>query len=415
MDRILLWTLVFLGVFTTLLFWKAGFFKRLFFKDKLMNTKFLWAISFLVSLTFTVLLIFIWIEQSKIQHLPENQLTNHAEEVQAFLEKEWESGQNDFLGEETIHIPTGFFIQSLQFVTASDVNLTGYIWQRLPKGFSEEEIEPGFILPEQVNSSGGTVEKMREKILDTGEKVILWYFEADLRQKFHYKDYPFDDKTVWVRLWSRNFGRNVILVPDFQSYKATGPADIFGIEKEIVLSNWEMENVYYDYQMSSYDNTFGHGAYKTQRVFPNLYYNIVIKRNFRNAFIVNLIPLFVVAMLLFAALMTVTADEKKAGILGFSTSGVLGTTSALFFVVMLAHIQLRESFSSGVVYLEYFYFMMYVVILVVSVNTYLFSTRQTDHFSVIGYRDNLVPKLLFWPAILGTMLAITLTFFPIIL
>jgi len=375
-----------------------------------MNVKILWALSFLTSTAITLILIFTWIKQTEIEYLPETQLTQHSE-VQAFLDKEWESGQNDFLGEKTIQIPTGLFIQSLQFVTSSDVNLTGYVWQRLPVSFEQYNIEP---LPEQVNSSGGTLEKMRDRILDTGERVILWYFEADLRQKFHYKDYPFDDKTVWVRLWSKNFGRNVILVPDFQSYKATGAKDIFGIEKEIVLGNWEMQNVFYDYHMSSYDNTFGQGPYKTSRVFPNLYYNIVIKRNFRNAFIVNLIPLFVVSMLLFAALMTVTSDEKKAGILGFSTSGVLGTTSALFFVVMLAHIQLREQFTGGVVYLEYFYFMMYVVILVISVNTYLFSTGWTTRLNILVYKDNLIPKLLFWPAILGTMLIITHVFFPII-
>lgn len=45
---------------------------------------------------------------------------------------EFTDGQNLYL------IPTGFFIQSLAFVTASDVNITGYIWQKYPKDFPKD-------------------------------------------------------------------------------------------------------------------------------------------------------------------------------------------------------------------------------------------------------------------------------------
>ena len=31
---------------------------------------------------------------------------------------------------QTIQIPTGIFIQSLKFISSSEVNITGYIWQR---------------------------------------------------------------------------------------------------------------------------------------------------------------------------------------------------------------------------------------------------------------------------------------------
>ena len=53
--------------------------------------------------------------------------------------------------QQPYRIPTGFFIQSLAFVTPSDINITGYIWQKYPENFPKE-IKKGFIFPEEVNS-----------------------------------------------------------------------------------------------------------------------------------------------------------------------------------------------------------------------------------------------------------------------
>jgi len=188
-------------------------------------------------------------------------------------------------------------------------------------------------------------------------EVIGWYFESTLRQPFQYDGYPFDHKTVWVRMWSNHFEKNVVLVPDFEAYQSTGLDDIFGIEEDIVLGTWERENTFFDYHLSSYGTNFGIQDYVGQAGFPELHYNFVIKRKFKNAFIVHLLPLFLVSALLFGALLTVSGNRELAMRHGFSTSGVIGTSSALFFVVLLAHIQLREQFAgTSVVYMEYFYF-----------------------------------------------------------
>ena len=89
------------------------------------------------------------------------------------------------------------------------------------------------------------------------EELIGWYFEASLRQPFNYADYPFDHKTVWVRMWANDFSNNIVLVPDFDSYDATGLDDIFGIENDIVLGTWEREDTFFDYYLSSYTTNFG--------------------------------------------------------------------------------------------------------------------------------------------------------------
>jgi hypothetical protein len=88
-------------------------------------------------------------------------------------------------------------------------------------------------------------------------EVIGWYFEAALRQPFNYAYYPFDHKTVWVRLWAKDFSKNIVLLPNFTAYKATGLANIFGIDDEIVLGTWDRQDTYFNYRLSNYDTNFG--------------------------------------------------------------------------------------------------------------------------------------------------------------
>jgi len=331
-----------------------------------------------------------------------------------YLKKHWEDplalASPD--AKATIKIKTGIFIQSLQFFNSSEVHLTGYIWQRYTDGLHDlikpNKGEIGFILPEQVNSGNDIKPREVYRVQDGNEEVIGWYFEATLKQPFDYDLYPFDHKTVWVRMWPQKFSENIVLVPDFQSYKATGAHDIFGIEENIVLGTWNRENTYFDYQLTSYDTDFGISDYIGQEGFPELHYNFVVKRKFENAFIVYLLPLFLVSALLFAALLTVSSKEELTGKLGFNTSGFIGASSALFFVVMLAHIQLREQFAgTSIVYIEYFYVLMYGLLVTATANTYLFSINATRWSKVISYNDNIIPKVAYWPVVLGSLILIT--------
>lgn len=135
----------------------------------------------------------------------------------------------------------------------------------------------------------------------------------------------------------------------------------------------------------------------------------MIKRNFGDAFIIYVLPLFLVASLLFASLLTVSADDNLAARHDFSTNGFIAASSALFFVVLIGHISLREQFAgSGVVYIEYFYILMYVFLVAATLNTYLFSIQAAKWLSVIHYRDNLIPKISYWPILLSVLILITL-------
>lgn len=151
---------------------------------------------------------------------------------------------------------------------------------------------------------------------------------------------------------------------------------------------------------------FGIEGYPRQRAFPELYFNVGLKRDFIDPFISDMIPIVIVAFLVFAVLMISTRQEEQIGLFGFSTSAVLGYCAALFFVLIVSHVHLRETLAArGIIYLEYFYFVMYAAVLVVSTNSILFASSVGPRF--IHYKDNLVVKLLYWPTVLGAILGIT--------
>ena len=368
-----------------------------------------WWLSAAVSAILITVLINLWI-QMNAYHVEPTQLINEKATTE-FLKNNWENRPEN-LSEPTIKIKTGIFIQSLQFSNSTEVNLSGYIWQRYTdaqrQAINLGPSEVGFILPEQVNSGSDIEPREVYRTRNGDEEVIGWYFEATLRQPFNYDLYPFDHKTVWVRMWPKDFSRNIVLVPDFEAYKSTGLSDIFGIESDIVLGTWERKNTYFDYKLSSYNTDFGIANFIGQDGFPELNYNFVLKRKFENAFIIHMLPLFLVATLLFAALLTVTEDEKLSGKLGFNTSGFIGASSALFFVVLLAHIQLRRQFSgTGIVYIEYFYIVMYALLVIATANSYLFSVRAKFCSSAILYRDNIIVKVAYWPVVFASLILIT--------
>lgn len=313
----------------------------------------------------------------------------------------------------------------------------------------KEKIEKGyFIFPEEVASNNSKIrleDHLQLKTSKVGDQeLFIWYFDTTFRQNFSYHKYPFDHKTVWIKMWPKAFAQNIILIPDLASYKRTDEKAIFGYEKDIVLGHWNMQNSYFDYECSSYDTTFGtipyweflknqgneihdylHEKQKIQqnscwlpmgnslsvdesRLYPTLRYNIIIQRKFENVFITNFIPLFIVAMLLLGITMMITNDSQKADRFGLNTAGVIASCSALFFTIMLSHIQLKQQFEGvGVVYMEYFYFLMYFVILFVAVNSYLLTIGWSSRFSLVQYQDNLIFKVAFWPILLGLMVIIT--------
>lgn len=69
-----------------------------------------------------------------------------------------------------------------------------------------------------------------------------------MRQQFDYSKYPFDREDVWMRLWHNDFYRNVILVPDFDSYTNMRTDHKHGSEGYFVLEGWEIGDSQFSYR-----------------------------------------------------------------------------------------------------------------------------------------------------------------------
>ncbi|MDA1183125.1 MAG: hypothetical protein O2930_00600 [Acidobacteria bacterium] len=275
-----------------------------------------------------------------------------------------------------------------------------------------EEVTRGFTLPEQV-SSGDTVIEEAYRLAYADGVVIGWYFDVTVRQPFDYSRYPLDRHDVWLRMWHADFDRDVVLVPDLEAYDSTEQSEAFGHDPDIVPGGWRINETLFEYKVFNYDTDFGIPGYVGQTGFPDLYFTVVVSRGFVGAFVTTLVPLLVVAGLLFAMLMITTAEPTRAAAFDFNTAGVIATVSALFFVVLLPHIELRQLVTgTEMVYLEQFYFTLYLTILAVTINVYVFTTGGASRLvTFVRYRDNLIAKVAFWPVILAVLALITLGYF----
>ena len=290
-----------------------------------------------------------------------------------------------------LYIPTGMYIQSMSFISANDVRLTGYIWQQYTKGL-HDSISRGFILPE---SESLEVEKSYSKPLDENRELIGWKFRVVLHQQFDYSRFPFGMENVWVQLWHKDFYKNVILIPDLNSYMLTNPGTKPGLRTDLELPGWKIDKTFFSYWTHSYKTNFGLDDYSGLLLFPELYFNTLIRKEFIGPFITYIFPISMIFVMLFTILLLASREEKKAGILGFNTLGVIGTCGGFFLVVIFSHIDLREGLSAkGFVFLEYFYFLTYGAILYVATNAILITQTQLDF---IHTKNNLYLKLAFWP------------------
>ncbi|MGD1852658.1 MAG: hypothetical protein ACFB2W_00265 [Leptolyngbyaceae cyanobacterium] len=381
-----------------------------------MNIQKWWRISNSISFLFLIMIGGMWIYTDKTGKSTSSDDNSgihrlrNGEDINQYLSSKEDSIQNKN------RVPTGVFIQSLRFNNSTEVNFTGYIWQTYDISYTSqyeslEDVPIGFIFPEAVESGSNVEPKYAYSKIKENKVVIGWYFETTLKQKFEYSKYPFDHKTAWIRIWSNNFEKDELLTPDFSSYKDHEERNEFGLDSDIVLGHWELIETFFGYNDKDYTSNFGIFEDDVQTGYPELYFNIVLKRRFLNSFIIQFLPITIIASLTFATLVMITKDPTKESKFGMNTSGVIGVCSGLFFVVLLSQVQIREQFAgTSIVYIEYFYPLMYLALLGVSVNSYLFALPNDSNNQILDWinqDDNVHPKLLFWPLLLGSATLIT--------
>ncbi len=305
---------------------------------------------------------------------------------------------------EVTRVPTGLHLETLRFGGSNDVVATGHVWQKYDTK-TQAHLSPGFSFPDA--ESADLKEVFRRKDGDT--EVVEWTFKATLRQRFETNHkYPFDQAVIRFRLWPKDFDTNEVLVPDLEAYQLLNPAALPGIDKDLVIPGWTQKRSYFGFIEKSYSTNFGIAAFAGQEQAPELCFQFILGRKFLDPFISTMLPVLVVACLLFTLLMAGTKIKEKVAATGFKATDILRAAATLLFPVVYAQINLRSRLAaSGLIYLEYFYFVMYAIILLVAVNALAFSLGEDG---LLHRRDNALPKLLYWPVVLGTFFGISMAF-----
>ncbi len=307
--------------------------------------------------------------------------------------------------EPPVYVPTGVFIESASFTAANDLSVTGYLWQRYALR-ADDALSRGFVISNATSLDVG--EGYRQK--ENNSEVVRWYFNCTVRQRIDRSKYPLEQEKLSLRILHKDLNHNVVLVPDLAAYRFASPTSLPGVEKSLVLPGWRLTQSFFELRSNRYETNFGLERSLSKEDFPSLYFNIMIKRVFVDAFISNLTALIIVTILLFTLLMIAVKDERLVGFMQAGSGRVLNICVAMFFVIAFSHIDIRRKIGAEeVFYLEYFYFLIYLTMLWISINSVLFAMGKK--ITLVQYRDNLISKLLFWPVLLGLLFVISVVTF----
>lgn len=360
----------------------------------------LWIVSVITSIIFLSSIIMMWNYIIFSYKPASNQITKLSELPEILKKYEGQFSEKPF------YIPTGFFIQSFYFRDPLTVIFSGVIWQKYPKEVIKKGIRKALVLPE-INAR--LFNNLAYQIDYPDYELIGWdYTAVSLYQQFDYSRYPLDQQTIRIRVIPRDFNKNILLVPDLAAYTSTRPYEIFGLDKNIIPGAFQLQETYFSFIEYSSDTNFGIKDFHIDRMrMPELMFNIVIKRNFLNSFLLYLLPVIVVWGLLFGLTMVMSSDPEKANAFKFATTSSLTTLAGTFFSILIAQMSLRSNFiGQPVTYIEFFYFITYVVIFLLALNAFLVTAKKSNN-SFVTWENNLLPKILFWPVIFGSMAIIT--------
>ncbi|HCX20379.1 MAG TPA: hypothetical protein DHN29_00595, partial [Cytophagales bacterium] len=303
--------------------------------------------------------------------------------------------------EPVVTIPTGVFLKHIEFDGSHNVRLSGVIWQRYSDKAIAKGIKPNlfFITTAPDAEAQDFTEVYRKK--ENGVTRVGWHFRVEVREYMHYGLYPIDRERVSLTLGHPDMGKNLQLVPDLTSYQNIIPSELPGVDKSIILPEWDSEKSYFAFQRHDYNTDLGVLSPVDSDYKYDLKFNVILKRKFLWPSMANIIPLATITILLFLALISTSSKtEEKKGIV-FSGFGLLELCAAFLFVAILTHIDLRSNLVINyIMYMDYFYFHVYFTIIICSLAAVLLN-KEEDR------KKMTIVRLLYWPMLLGSLFIFT--------
>ncbi|MGC1376304.1 MAG: hypothetical protein WA821_08780 [Anaerolineales bacterium] len=353
----------------------------------------LWATSLIGSVTIVLCLFWIWYLAYTISLEKRDVIANY-ENVATTLNVIEKNDQSP--NETPVQIPTGILVENIS-ITNNSAKLTGYIWQKYPLSMDKAKI----VAPRFPCAIGAAELNQVYQFVRNGKLVTGWAFDVEVSQHFNFYHFPLDEINAQLLIEPSDYTINALMVPDFEEYEFMSPSQKPGIQNNLSLAGWDVLGSSFTYVRETYNTTFGglSNIYKAR--YPVLAFNIQAERLVLSPVITYGIVICVLLAQIFGLLMFDIEKPMDA----FTIS------SALFLVIAITHNTLRSDLAlNGTVYLEYFFILMYVVVLLIGLISLM---RTLNVQSRLLSQNALIPKLMFWPVISMTILIITLlVFYP---
>jgi hypothetical protein len=357
-----------------------------------------WTIALLVALVFTWRVIV-------VSHRWESAVgtrISSQQDLEAFV-----AAHPDSFAAYDYRVPTGIFLQSFEFLNTNNVEMAGFVWQTYGPEIPDHVMR-GIVLPEAVEEAYKADEVWR--VEQDGKEQIGWYFSGTFRQNFDYRLYPFDRQDIWLRIWSPDPIEGVIPVPDFGAYRDLAPGSLPGVDTQFVYGGWDPLNSGFSYDLIDYNADFGLGQGFTGAPDPELYFNLSVERDFLGPMLEHLVLVGAIAILLFFLLVLMAHDTDLEDRIGLTIFDLIVASGGLLFAVILDHNSIRSVVESqDLSYLEWVPLILDVFIVLVVLTAVLRVKRW--RIPVIGYSGDLLPVVAYWPALIGSLLVVTLLVF----
>lgn len=299
------------------------------------------------------------------------------------------------LRDEMVLVPTSFRVENISLIDNSSYVISGLMAQIYP---NNTDVTVGVLFPDEIKAPLTKFELI-SKINKGTYSVYTWQFSVELGKLFTQRYFPLDRNVLEMVLWPKDLTGKVFFIPDMIALQDLRPHSLPGVDETVRINNWTIDQSFFG--MS--DRTFAY--FKKSNLPFSTNFKIVIQRTLVNAFISNLMPLFIAMLLTFAL---VCMPIKK---LESPTLPSISIVIAIIFVVTVNQSGLRRNLGiHSFAYIEFLYSLYYIQLLLLTMNFIVYTTRQKPLY-VIGYRDNLVPKLMYWPLLTGTFTLVLISGF----
>jgi hypothetical protein len=202
----------------------------------------------------------------------------------------------------------------------------------------------------------------------------------------------------------------VALVPDFDAYRDLNPQTLPGLDTEFVYGGWDPIKSQFSYDLLDYNVDFGLGYGFSGVPDPEFFFSLSVARDSLSPMLDHVILETVIAILLFLLLILMTHNAADGERSGLSVFDLVVAAGGLLFAVILDRNSIRARVESqSLTYLEWLPLILSGFIVLVVLGAVL--EVKAGQFRILGYNSDRFFVYAYWPALLASMLIVTLRVF----